>query len=173
MKLAIALLVQVLLASPLLAQDFRPPEDQEPSRIKVGLTGFGARGGVDFKGANQFISSVTLDVADLYSDRIRVRPSGEIGVGGGVDTYVANLDVMYRFAHDSERAVPYIGAGMSVFSLSPNCSNTPGCPKVWPTFTMGFEINLRPGVNWLLEYRGEDALRRHRFFIGLATRRGG
>src|SRR5436190_19080357 len=87
------------------AQDFRPPdEDKEPSTIKVGLTGFGARAGVDFKGSNQLVSSITLDVADLYSDRIRVRPSGEIGVGGGIDTYLASLDVMYRFVPHSERA---------------------------------------------------------------------
>jgi len=156
------------------AQDFRPPdEDKEPSSVKIGLTGFGARAGVDFKGSNQLISSMTIDIADLYSDRIRVRPSGEIGIGGGTNTYLASLDVMYRFVPDAERAVPYVGVGLGVFAENPGCGPAPGCPKIWPQFTMGFELNLRPGINWLLAYRGEDALRRHRFFIGLTTRRGG
>lgn len=171
----LALLVLLTATAPsLAAQDFRPPdEDKEPSKVKIGLTGFGARAGVDFKGTSQLVSSITLDVADLYSDRIRVRPSGEIGIGGGVNTYLANLDVMYRFLPDAERAVPYVGLGMGVFAANPGCGPAPGCPKLWPQFTLGFELNFRPGINWLLEYRGEDLLRRHRFFIGLATRRGG
>ena len=174
MKVLATLLLVVSIAPRLGAQDFRPPdEDKEPSSVKIGLTGFGARAGVDFKGTNQLISSITLDVADLYSDRIRVRPSGEIGIGGGLNTYLASLDVMYRFLPDAERAVPYVGVGLGVFAENPGCGPAPGCPKVWPQFTMGFELNLRPGINWLLEYRGEDALRRHRFFIGLTTRRGG
>jgi hypothetical protein len=88
-----------------------------------------------------------------------------------VDTYVANLDLIYRFTTDTEKAVPYIGAGFSVYGQT-GCGPAPACPKVWPTLTLGFELNLRPGINWLIEYRGEDALRRTRFFIGLSTRRG-
>ena len=168
------LLLLLLAAPPLAAQDFRPPDEEKPpSSIKVGITGFGARAGVDFSGANQLISSIAIDVADLYSDRVRVRPSGEIGIGGGVDTYLANLDVMYRFMGDAERAVPYVGFGVGLFGQNPGCGPDPGCPRLWPQFTLGFELNFRPGINWLLEYRGENALRRHRFFIGLSTRRGG
>ena len=168
------LLALVFLAPSLSAQEFKPPadEDSEPSSIRVGLTGFSSRVGVDFKGANQLISSLAFDVADLYSSRVRVRPSGEIGVGGGQDTYVASLDVMFRFTEDSERAVPYVGFGLGLFG-HPGCGPAADCPKLWPQFSLGFELNFRPGINWLLEYRGEDALRRHRFFIGLATRRGG
>src|SRR6185295_6891003 len=95
MKFLALLVLLTAIAPSLAAQDFRPPdEDKEPSKVKIGLTGFGARAGVDFKGTSQLVSSITLDVADLYSDRIRVRPSGEIGIGGGVNTYLANLDVM-------------------------------------------------------------------------------
>jgi hypothetical protein len=38
---------------------------------------------------------------------------------------------------------------------------------------LGFELRLREGLAWLLECRPEDALRRHRIFIGLTTRRVG
>jgi hypothetical protein len=162
-----------LTAAPLLAQEFKPPkeEDTEPTSIKVGLTGFSSRVGADFKGTTQLISSFAFDVADLYSSRVRVRPSGEIGVGGGTDTYVGSIDVMYRFLEDTERAVPYIGFGLGYWSHA-NCGAATDCPKVWPQFSLGFELNFLPGINWLLEYRGEDTLHRHRFFIGLATRRG-
>jgi hypothetical protein len=36
----------------------------------------------------------------------------------------------------------------------------------------GFEMHYRSTFNWLLEYHGMDALRRHRVYIGLTTRRG-
>ncbi|MBI4421439.1 MAG: hypothetical protein HY560_11500 [Gemmatimonadetes bacterium] len=164
--------LSVLAAGPLLGQEFRPPEEEEtvPPLVRVGLFGFGSRLGIDFKGPTQAIASVTLDVADIASDRVRLRPSGEIGFGGGPDTYLANLELMYRFAADSERAVPYVGFGIGIYG-QPACGPAPGCPKVWPQFALGFEIKYRPGINWLLEYHGEDALRRHRFFIGLSTRR--
>ncbi len=168
----VAILLSFVGAISLAAQDFRPPEeDSAPSSVSIGITGFSARVGADLKGANQLVSSIAVDVADLYSDRIRVRPSGEIGIGGGINTYLANLDVMYRFMPDTEKAVPYIGFGLGLFAVNPNCGPNPGCPKLWPTFSLGFELNFRPGINWLIEYRGEDALRRHRFFVGLSTRR--
>jgi hypothetical protein len=171
MRLAVVVLSLMFFAPRLSAQDFRPPEeDTEPSKISVGITGFGARGGVDFKGANQLIASISVDVVDFYTERLRLRPSGEIGVGGSSDSYTANLDLIYRFTSDAEKAVPYVGAGFSVWGQT-GCSAAPSCPKVWPTLTLGFELNLRPGINWLIEYRGEDALRRTRFFIGLTTRR--
>jgi hypothetical protein len=154
------------------AQDFRPPEeDTEPSSIKIGLSGFSARAGADFKGANQLIASIAVEVADLYSSRVRVRPSVEIGISSAENTYLGSLDVIYRFTEDSETAVPYVGFGLGLFGLNPGCAA--GCPKLWPQFSLGFELNFRPGINWLLEYRGEDTLRRHRFLIGLTTRRGG
>jgi len=161
-------------AGPLAAQDFRPPQDEEeagPSAVRFGLFGFSSRLGVDFKGATQAVATVALDVADLYSDRVRLRPSFEIGFVGQPDTYVANLEAMYRFAADSERAIPYIGFGLGMYGQS-GCKTTPGCPKVWPQFALGFEIRYNQSMNWLIEYHGEDALRRHRFFIGLSTRRG-
>jgi hypothetical protein len=171
MRHALYALVALALAVPARAQDFTPPEDDTPpSTIRVGVFGFGARIGVDFRGPNQAVMSGTVDVADIYSDRIRLRPSFEIGVGSGVTSYVANLELMYRFLPDGERAVPYVGFGLGLFG-QPGCGPAPDCPGVWPQFALGFEIRLRDSFSWLLEYHGEDTLRRHRFFIGLVTRR--
>lgn len=37
---------------------------------------------------------------------------------------------------------------------------------------LGFYLQLRDQISWLLECHGEDAIRRHRLFIGLTPRRG-
>lgn len=157
------------------AQEFVPPQEQQDSaassRLRVGLFGFGSRAGVDFEGTNQLILSPTLDVAHLFTDRIRLRPSAEIGVGDTVATYVVNLELMFRFTADREIAVPYVGFGGAVMSQE-RCGAAPDCPRLWAQFALGFELRFREHMNWLLEYHGEDGLRRHRFFIGLSTRRG-
>jgi hypothetical protein len=173
MRLTAPLLFLIMLVGPLAAQDFAPPEDEEaaPTTLKFGLHGFSSRLGLDFTGSNQIVASSALDVLDLYSERVRFRPSFEIGVGGGVDTYLVNAELVYRFAADNERAIPYVGFGLGIYG-QPGCSAAPRCPRVWPQFALGFELHLRGTFNWLLEYHGEDALRRHRFFLGLATRRG-
>jgi len=165
-----------LLSLPARAQEFIPPKDQtvdtSASPVRLGLFGFSTRLGVDFAGKNQAVLSPTLDVGDVFSDRVRIRPSAEVGLGDSVTTYVVNLELMYRFMPDKEVAVPYLGFGGAVYSQE-RCGAAPECPRIWAQFALGFEIKLREHINWLLEYHGEDGLRRHRFFIGLATRRGG
>jgi hypothetical protein len=102
---------------------------------------------------------------------VRLRPSAEIGLGDSVTTYVVNLELLFRFTADSELAVPYVAFGPALYSQE-RCATAVDCPQVWAQFALGFEIRFRGHMNWLLEYHGEDALRRHRFFIGLTTRRG-
>lgn len=162
-----------LLPLPAGAQEFVPPAEQATGgtgTLRIGIFGFGSRIGVDFAGRNQFIVSPTLDVADVWTSRVRLRPSAEIGLGD-TTTYVMNLELMYRFTADQEIAVPYIGFGGAVMSQE-RCDAAPDCPRLWAQFALGFELKFREHMNWLLEYHGEDGLRRHRFFIGLATRRG-
>jgi hypothetical protein len=158
------------------AQEFIPPRDQTvdttASALRLGIFGFGLRMGADFAGRNQAILSPTLDVGDLFSDRVRIRPSAEVGMGDTATTYVMNLELMYRFTADKEIAVPYLAFGAAVYSQE-RCAAQPNCPRIWPQFGLGFELKFREHINWLLEYHGEDGLRRHRFFIGLTTRRGG
>lgn len=179
MRLALLTATLLVTALPVAAQDFTPPAEDEspPTSVKFGLFGFSSRLGVDFKNPNQAIASIAVDVADVYSDRVRLRPSFEIGAGGGLATYVGNIEMMYRFTPDSEKAVPYIGFGLGLYGEAGGavgvvpCGPRAGCPKLMPQFALGFELRFRNNMNWLLEYHGEDALRRHRFLIGLATRR--
>ncbi|OGU07991.1 MAG: hypothetical protein A2W29_09030 [Gemmatimonadetes bacterium RBG_16_66_8] len=164
-------LVAVLLGGNARAQQFVPPEDGDGAPVRFGLFGFGARAGVDFAGRNQAIASVTLDAGDVFTNRLRFRPSVEIGVGDPATTYVGNAEILYRFTPDTALAVPYVGFGAGVWGQQ-QCNQVVACPGFWFQTVLGFELQLRDQINWLLEYHGEDALRRHRFFIGLTTRRG-
>ena len=171
---ALVILILFWLTSPTaVAQEFVPPDAAGGSQsqgVRLGFYGFGARLGPDFKGDNQVVGSLTLDFGHLFTDRVRLRPSVEVGIGGGVNTYVMNAELMYRFTPDTEIAVPYIGFGLGVWGHQ-GCDLSPDCPSVWPQFALGFEIRLRRYINWMLEYHAEDALRRHRLFAGLTTRR--
>ena len=156
------------------AQEFQPPPQQASattSGVHIGLYGFGTRLGVDPSGHKQAILGTTLDLGNLFTDRVRLRPSAEIGLGDSVTTYVVNMELLFRFTADSEVAVPYVAFGPALYSQE-RCATAVDCPQIWAQFALGFELRFRGHMNWLLEYHGEDALRRHRFFIGLTTRRG-
>ncbi len=171
-SLLISLLLLWLSAAPADAQDFTPPEAERGARrsTRLGLFGFGARLGADFTDENQAVVGITLDLGDLLTDRIRFRPSGEIGFGAGRNTFIGSWELMYRFTPDTAMAIPYIGFGIGVWGRD-GCGPDPDCPELWPLFALGFELKYKSTFNWLIEYHGEDALRRHRFFIGLTTRR--
>lgn len=161
-----------VLAGTLPAQEFQPPQvAAEQGGSRIALLGFGARSGLDFTGSDQLVVGLTLDFGHLLTNRLRVRPSGELGVGSGATTYVGSLEVLFRFTGDNAPAIPYVGAGGSMAGQE-RCDSTPGCPAVWFNVAIGFELPFRSTFNWLLEYHGMDALRRHRFYIGLSTRRG-
>ena len=99
------------------AQEFVPPREQEggnASGLRAGILGFGSRVGVDFAAGNQIILSPTLEVADLWTPRIRLRPSVEIGLGDTATTYVMNLELLFRLATDQESFLPYLGFGGAV-----------------------------------------------------------
>jgi hypothetical protein len=153
------------------AQQFSPPKSAGASGTRLGLFGFGVRGGLDFKGDGQLVLGTTLDAGDLFTNRVRLRPSAEIGVFNGDNTYVASLESLWRFTQDEEVATPYVGIGFSLASHA-RCGADPDCPDLWLNLVFGFELRYRSTFNWLLEYHGMDALRRHRLYIGLTTRRG-
>lgn len=172
----------MLIAAPLAAQEpvqeavqepFLPDTLQEQPRMpwaRIGLFGFGARFGVDFEDDGQAVTGLALDVGYVADDRLRVRLSGELGFLNTDNTYVTSLELVYRFMPDSALAIPYVGAGVGVFGRT-ECEADPDCPDLWLQFALGFEMRLREEMNWLVEYHPEDAFRRHRVFIGLATRR--
>jgi hypothetical protein len=164
-------LVGLLAAGTAAAQEFVPPKNATHTGTRIGLLGFGVRGGVDLRGSGQMILGTTLDLGDLFTNRLRLRPSAEIGVFNGPNSYVGSFDMLWRFTEDEEVATPYIGAGFSVAGRT-ECSTDPQCPDLWLNLTFGLELRYRSTFNWLLEYRAMDALDRHRIYVGLTTRRG-
>jgi hypothetical protein len=168
---ALALLAAVTMIKTVDAQEFVPPRSSEHKGTRFGLFGFGVRGGVDLRGDGQFLLGSTLDIGDLFTSRVRLRPSAEIGVFNGPNTYVGHFDALWRFTEDEEVATPYVGLGLALAGRT-DCGADPQCPDLWLTIVFGFELRYRSTFNWLLEYRGMDALRRHRLYVGLTTRRG-
>ncbi len=154
------------------AQQFSPPKNSGAGKgTRIGLFGFGVRTGLDFKNDGQVVLGTTLDVGNLFSSRVRLRPSAEVGVFNGENTYVASFESLWRFTDDEEVATPYVGAGLSMAGHG-KCGLDPDCPGLWVNLVVGIELHYRSTFNWLLEYHGMDALRRHRLYIGLTTRRG-
>ena len=136
----------------------------------IGLYGFSARGGVDFEGSGQAVVSVALDAGHLFTERLRLRPSGELGFLSGDNTYLASFEVLYRFTPDREVAVPYLGGGLGVWGREA-CDTDDSCPGLWLQFVLGFELRIRDRLAWMVEYHPVDAFRRHRVLVGLTTRR--
>jgi hypothetical protein len=153
------------------AQQFVPPKSEGAGGSRFGLLGFGVRGGFDMKGPGQLVLGATLDAGDLFSRRVRLRPSAEVGVFNGDNTYVGSLETLWRFTEDDEVAVPYVGLGASIAGHA-DCGADPDCPAMWLNLVFGFELRYRSTFNWLIEYHGMDLMRRHRFYVGLTTRRG-
>ncbi len=170
------LVVGIVPAEKLTGQDFIPPatggQAAEGSKIQIGLYGVSTRLGWDFEDDGGAIVSLALDLGNLGSSQVRLRPSVEIGFAEDVDTYVINAEILYRFTPDTEKAVPYVGMGLGLAGRD-NCGSTPSCPEVWLQFALGFEVTFRDNLNWVLESHGEDAVNRHRLFFGLTSRRGG
>jgi hypothetical protein len=171
MRIVVALLGWMLVARIAAAQEFVPPKNTRHSGTRIGLFGFGVRGGVDLKSNGQLVLGTTLDLGDLFTSRVRLRPSAEVGVFNGANTYMGSFDTMWRFTEDEEVATPYVGLGFSVAGRE-GCGADPQCPDLWLNLTFGFELHYRSTFNWLLEYRAMDALNKHRLFVGLTTRRG-
>ena len=167
-----ALALSVLVAAaPAAAQQFSPPRAKASGKTKIGLYGFGVRAGIDPKGAGQVVLGTTLDIGNLFSNRVRLRPSVEVGVFNGANTYIASFESLWRFTDDEEVATPYLGAGMSIAGHA-DCGADPDCPGLWLNAVLGFELRYRSTFNWVVEYHAMDLFRRHRFYIGLTTRRG-
>ncbi len=163
--------IPLALAVPASAQEFRPPSSSVPSSsggLDVDLFSFSVRGGVDLTHKVRWVLGTALDVVELWSPRVRFRPSVEIASDtASTVTFHWAGELTYRFQPDNAAAIPYIGVGLG------HLSNCRGCTTIWPTIVLGFELQLRPSFNWLVEYHALDRLGRHRFLVGLATRGAG
>jgi hypothetical protein len=164
--------VALLAAGALAAQEFQPPHPRPAGKgTHLGLYGFGVRGGAELSGSAALIGGIALDLGNLLSDRVRLRPSAEVGLHSP-RSYVASLEALFRFTGDGESVIPYLGGGLSLAGHDA-CGSDSQCPDVWIDVAFGFEVRFRSTFNWLLEYRALDVLRRHRVYLGLTTRRGG
>src|SRR5256885_16071047 len=78
----------------LAAQDFHPPQVRSAGEhgTRLGLLGFGVRGGIDLSGSTQMGIGGTLDAGHLLTNRLRLRPSGEIGAFHGGNSYHGSLE---------------------------------------------------------------------------------
>jgi hypothetical protein len=168
---ALAIAFGAMLVADGAAQQFVPPKNAKHGGTRLGLLGFGVRGGVDFRRSAQLVLGSTLDIGDLFSNRLRLRPSAEVGLFNGPNTYIGNFEVLWRFTADETVATPYIGGGIGIAGRD-GCASDPGCPGLWLNTVFGFELRYRSTFNWLIEYHGMDRMRRHRLYIGLTTRRG-
>lgn len=157
---------------PLVAQQFDPPRAGSASRgTRLGFYGFGVRGGFDFKDAGQLVLGSTLDFGNLFTSAVRLRPSFEIGVFNGPNTYVGSFEALWRLTENEEVATPYVGLGLSLAGRD-QCGTDPECPDLWLNLAVGLELRYRSTFNWLIEYHAMDLFKRHRVYIGLTTRRG-
>jgi len=163
--------LMLVLAVPQLRAQEQPEPTGSTRSTAIGLYGFSAIGGVDLEGDGQAIAAVAIDGGHLFTKRLRIRPSGEIGFLGSDNTYLLNFELLYRFTDDSQLAVPYVGTGLGLHGRD-ECGSDPGCPGVWLQFVLGFDMRIRQNISWLLEYHPANAFRRHRLMIGLTTRRG-
>ncbi|HUL49563.1 MAG TPA: hypothetical protein VLT79_06060 [Gemmatimonadales bacterium] len=164
--------ILLLLAAPLAGQAFPPPRVQQGGGgTRLGLFGFGVRVGADLNQGGQFVLSGTLDIGDLFTRRLRLRPSGDIGVGSGANSYSGSFEVLYRLTDEDRSLTPYVGGGLALAGHA-QCGADSGCPAVWFNTVLGLEIRYRSTFNWLLEYHAMDAFQRNRLYLGLTTRRG-
>jgi hypothetical protein len=167
------LLLTLVARAPLAAQEFHPPPVRRSADqgTRLGLFGFGVRSGIDLSGRSQLVFGFTLDAGNLLTSRFRLRPSGEIGVFNGVNSYVGSLEGIYRFTGEGQAATPYAGGGFSLVGHD-RCGADPDCPDVWLNVVVGVELHYRSTFNWLLEYHGMGGFGHNRLYAGLTTRRG-
>jgi hypothetical protein len=172
MRSGLLLLATLALSPRLEAQAFHPPPVQRgDAGTRIGLFGFGIRAGSDLNRGSQAVLGLALDLGNLAGSRLRIRPSAEVGVGNGANTYVGSLEVLFRLTSDDVPVTPYVGAGVGIAGHA-GCGADPGCPGVWVNGVLGTEIRFRSTFNWLLEYHPMDAFRHNRVYFGLTTRRG-
>jgi len=163
-------LAGLAVAAPAAAQDFQPPESHGASTssgVRIDLLGFSSRVGVDASHGGAVVLGSAVDVAELGSPQVRLRPSFEYSGTGSVTSLHLATEVIYRFQPDRAPAIPYLGLGLGFYAPSE------GSDRLWLNVVMGFELAFRPSFNWLLEYHALDRLGRHRFLVGLSTRGSG
>ena len=172
MRISWLVAVGAFLAGPVAAQAFNPPPVQRegPGGTHLGLLGFGVRVGADLSDGVA-VMGIALDAGNLFTHRFRIRPSAEVGIGNGANTYVGSLEGLYRLSGENQAVTPYVGGGLAIAGHA-GCGDDSGCPSVWVNLVAGIEVRYRSTFNWLFEYHAMDLFQRNRVYVGLTTRRG-
>ena len=71
--LMVPLLCSLFAVADARAQQFQPPKNGKHGGTRIGLFGFGVRGGVDFRRSGQLVLGSTLDFGDLFRGQTDVR----------------------------------------------------------------------------------------------------
>src|SRR5438477_12464297 len=109
-SVGLSLLLAVVPTAALAAQEFHPPPVRSAGDgSRLGLLGFGVRGGIDLSGKTQLVFGVTLDAGNLANNRFRLRPSGDIGVFNGVNRYGGRRVGLDRITGEGSAVTPYAG----------------------------------------------------------------
>jgi len=174
-RITVLAIVLACVAGTATAQEFQPPSSGPRvggGGLRVDLLGFSSRVGADVSDGGALVLGSAVDVAELWSPQVRLRPSFEFSATGNSRAFHVAAEVIYRFQSDRAPAIPYAGLGVGYFSRDSTSATRLGQTRVWLNVVMGFELAFRPGFNWLLEYHALDRLGRHRFLVGLSTRGG-
>ncbi len=162
------------------AQEFVPPDragrpatasPQAPAQsstatgtgIRLGLFGFSTRGGFQVNKGGQGVVGSALDLVELGTPLVRLRPGVEMGFSSSNHSLGVSVEIIYRFQSDQAPAIPYLGLGLGYYDDTTSS-------RVRPTGVMGFELALSRSVNWLIEYHAIDGFGRSRFLLGLSSR---
>ena len=85
MRIAAIVVAGVCAAHVVMAQEFVPPKNGAHRGTRIGLFGFGVRGGIDVRGAGQLVLGTTLDVGNPRADALA--PAAEaLGLPAGDPT---------------------------------------------------------------------------------------
>ena len=87
-RLILLALPLALVAPPAAAQEFHPPSGGSTAESSVAgpsmdLYGFSVRGGLDVTHRVQWVIGTSFDIMELWSPRVRLRPSVEIASDAG------------------------------------------------------------------------------------------
>jgi hypothetical protein len=109
------------------------------SAESIGLRSYGLRGGIAAN-PDQFYGGLHLDLGRL-SERVRVQPSFEVGLGNGVLLGSANFDAHYLFSANSFRPYAGGGLGLNVIDVTSGRGESGG-------LDLEPALNLVGGVEW-------------------------
>jgi hypothetical protein len=119
---------------------------------ELGVGSYGLRAGINAN-PDQLNVGAHLDVGRL-AERVRLRPSFEVGLGNGVVLGAANFDAHYLFSGGTLRPYAGGGLGLNVIEVTNGIGQGGG-------LDLAPVLNFVGGVEWGSAHRGSTALGRY------------